>query len=123
VAQHRGLASGGAQVALTGGRRENPLSSPKTIQAPRRRAFFIRGQSSFTQRAIASSSRSTARRAGRCRLQPSRWRRTVHVCVVPCRTPVTFSISSATRASVHISVGNPFAFGAAVGAAEEVLAV
>ena len=32
--------------------------------------FFTRGQSSLTQRAMASSSRSTARRAGRWRLQP-----------------------------------------------------
>jgi hypothetical protein len=75
------------------------------------RAFFIRGQSSFTQVAIASSLRSTARRAGRCRLQPSRSRSTVQVWVWPYRTPVTASITSATRASVHISVGKPFARG------------
>jgi hypothetical protein len=73
--------------------------------------FFIRGQSCLTQVAIASSSRSTARRAGRCRLQPSRSRKMVQVWVWLCRTPVSFSIMSATRASVHISVAKPFARG------------
>lgn len=33
------------------------------------------------------------------------------VWVCEYRTPVTFSMTSATRASVHMSVGNPFAFG------------
>jgi hypothetical protein len=77
----------------------------------------MRGQSSFTQVAIASSSRSTARRAGRCRLQPSRSRSTVQVWVCEYRTPVSRSITSATRASVHISVGNPFARGPSTSAA------
>ena len=34
--------------------------------------FFIRGHSFLTHAAITSSSRSTARLAGRCRLQPNR---------------------------------------------------
>jgi hypothetical protein len=76
----------------------------------------MRGHSVVTHRSMASSSRSVARRAGRCLLQPNRSRRIVHVCVVEYRTPVTFSITSATRASVHMSVGNPFAFGPCVSA-------
>jgi len=67
--------------------------------------------------AIASSLRSTARRAGRCLLQPSRSRNTAQVWACEYRTPVTRSITSATRASVHISVGNPFARGPASSAA------
>lgn len=35
----------------------------------------------------------------------------VQVWVCECRIPVTASITSATRASVHISVGKPFARG------------
>jgi hypothetical protein len=36
---------------------------------------LIRSHSCCTQRWIASSSRSLARRSGRCKLQPRRWRR------------------------------------------------
>ena len=39
--------------------------------------LLILGQSRFTQASIAASSRSAARRAGRCRVQPNRWRRIV----------------------------------------------
>lgn len=46
-----------------------------------------------------------------CRLHPNRWRRTVQVCVGWYRTPVTFSITSATLARVHMSVGYPLALG------------
>jgi hypothetical protein len=66
---------------------------------------------------MVSSSRSMARRAGRWRVQPSRSRRIVQVWVGEYRTPVTFSITSATRARVHMSVGYPFAFGPSSSAA------
>ena len=72
--------------------------------------FFNLGQRSFTQRSMASSSRSVAWRAGRCRLQPIR-RSTFQTCPGWYLTPVTFSITSATRARVHRSVGYPFALG------------
>ena len=55
-------------------------ADPRT-SAPR--YFFIRGHSFSRQATMASSSRSTARRAGRCRLQPSRVRRIVQVWVGP----------------------------------------
>jgi glyoxylase-like metal-dependent hydrolase (beta-lactamase superfamily II) len=67
--------------------------------------FFRRGQRSFTQCAIASSSRSVARRAGRCQVQPSCWRRMYHTRAGWWATPVTRSITSATRCKVHRSVG------------------
>jgi hypothetical protein len=51
----------GAQVALTEGRRLNPLVLDV---GPSAAGVFYLGQSSLARRAIASSSRSTARRAG-----------------------------------------------------------
>jgi hypothetical protein len=60
---------------------------------------------------------STARRAGHWQVQPSRSRGTTQVWACEYRVPVTRSITPATRASVHISVGNPFAFGPAPSAA------
>ena len=59
---------------------------------------------------MASSSRSVARRAGRWRLHPI-WRSTRQTWPGWYFTPVTCSITSATRASVHNSVGNPLALG------------
>ena len=55
----------GAQVPSHGGRKRTAL----VFEAVQRRGavrFFMRGRSCLTQVAIASSSRSTARRAGRC---------------------------------------------------------
>lgn len=78
----------------------------------------MRGNSVLRHAAIASSLRSTARRAGRCRLQPNRSRKIVQVCVSEYRTPVTPMITSATRAKVHMSVGNPFALGPFINAAD-----
>jgi hypothetical protein len=48
---------------------------------------------------------STARRAGHWQVQPSRSRGTTQVWACEYRVPVTRSITPATRASVHISVG------------------
>ena len=45
------------------------LKHDQRVLAPS--SFFSRGQRCVTQRSMASSSRSTARRAGRCQLQPS----------------------------------------------------
>jgi hypothetical protein len=65
-------------------------------------------QVSLTQRSIAPSFRSKARRAGFCRLQPicrsSRW-----TCPGWYSTPVSIAITLATRSSVQSSVGKPFA--------------
>src|SRR5437660_832159 len=72
--------------------------------------FFISGHSSRTQRAIASSSRSIARRAGFCQLQPSR-RRIFQTCPTVYRIPVSIAITSATRSNVHSSVCQPYAAG------------
>jgi hypothetical protein len=62
--------------------------------------FFIRGQTCLTRVAMASSSRSTVRRAGRCLMQPSPSLSMVHVCV--WRTAVS-------RARAHILVAKPLA--------------
>ena len=79
MAQHRGAALGcpGPSHRREEGGPALVLEDDPGAAAPR--AFFMRGQSCLTQVAIASSSRSTARRAGRCLLHPSRSRRTVHV--------------------------------------------
>jgi hypothetical protein len=71
---------------------------------------LILGHSWARQRAISASSRSAARRAGRCGLQSSR-RNSRHTCPGWKRTPVSCSITAATRASVHRSVSNPNASG------------
>jgi hypothetical protein len=68
----------------------------------------IRGHSSATHRAISCSLRSTALRAGRCRLHRICLGMR-HTCPAWCPTPVTRSITSATRASVHWSLSNPAA--------------
>ena len=60
---------------------------------------------------MASSSRSSARRAGRWWLQPSLSRRMRHAWLWLYDRPVTFSITSATRARFQSSVGNPLARG------------
>lgn len=117
VAQHRSLAAGRPGGPHRREKRESALVVEADPGAAAPGAFFIRGQSCFTQAATASSLRSTARRAGRCRLQPSRWRKIAHVWVCEYRTPVSRSITSATRASVHIPVANPLARGPAKSAA------
>lgn len=72
--------------------------------------FFTRGQWCRIQRAIASSSRSFARRAGRCRLQPN-CPRIRHTWDKEYRVRQVFHITAATRSSVHNSVVNPHASG------------
>src|ERR671911_2750687 len=69
---------------------------------------LIRGHSSATHRAISASLRSTALRAGRCRLHRIALSRR-HTCPGWCATPVVRSITSATRARVHRSLSNPAA--------------
>jgi hypothetical protein len=62
-----GVIPRGAQVRRVTGSNDTPDSSQNTMTALRRLAFSrIRGQSLSTHRAIACSSRSMARRAGRC---------------------------------------------------------
>jgi hypothetical protein len=79
VAQERRVALG-AQVRRSGGRSEMPDWSRKQSQAPRLSPPpVILGHSWARQRAMAASSRSAARRAGRWGLQPSR-RSSRHTC-------------------------------------------
>ena len=66
------LPAGGGEPALV-------LEDDPGAAAPR--AFFMRGQSCLTQVAIASSSRSTARRGGHRLRHPRRSRSAVRVCV------------------------------------------
>ena len=73
-----------------------------------RGVFFTRGQSDLTQAATAVPSRSRARRAGFCGLQP-RVRIKRPMWSMWWRTPNRASMACAMRAHVHRSVGNPAA--------------
>jgi len=70
--------------------------------------FFTAGQRPATHCWIASSRRSRARRAGRCRLQCIALK-TFQTWPEWYRTPVSRSITVATRGSVHRSVPKPWA--------------
>ena len=71
LVQDRGLAAGRPTAPHERGEQQAALvdQHQARIQAPR--LFLIRGQSAFTHRWIATSSRSRARRSGFCGLQPS----------------------------------------------------
>ena len=71
VPQHRGLSPGCPGGPHHRGQRDTGFVLEDDPRPAASRAFFTRGQSSLNQRAIASSSRSAARRAGRCTDQPS----------------------------------------------------
>ena len=110
VAQDRGLA-----LRCPGGPHRGEEAEPALVleddpSVPGPGVFFTLGQRSLTHCSMAASSRSRARRAGRCRLHPI-WRSTRQTWPGWYFTPVTRSITSATRASVHSSVGKPLAFG------------
>jgi hypothetical protein len=77
--------------------------------------FFSCAQRVVFHSAIAASSRSRARRAGRWSDHPS-FRNTRHTCPGWCSTPVTRWMATATRGKVHKSVGNPCAAGPATSA-------
>ena len=85
-----------------------------SIQA--RSVFFTRGQRYRAHPAMAFSSRSLARRAGRCRLQPN-WPRIRQTWGWECLTPQVFHITWATRSRVHNSVEKPQAVGPLTSAA------
>ena len=70
--------------------------------------FFTRGQRYRTHRAIAFSSRSLARRAGRCRLHPI-WPSMRQTWGWECLTLQVFQMTAATRSRVHNSVEKPHA--------------
>src|ERR1022692_2875313 len=110
VAEDWGLPLGRPGGPHRGEEAEPALVLEDDPRVPGPSVFFTMGQRSLTQRSMASSSRSVALRAGRCRLQPIR-RSTFHTCPGWYFTPVVSSITSATRARVHRSVGYPFAFG------------
>ena len=75
--------------------------------------LLIRGHSVFTHCSMASSSRSTARRAGRCLLRPSRSRRIVQVRGgVPHPRDFLDHLGYPGQ-RVHMPVGCPLAFGPA----------
>ena len=68
--EDRGLAAGGPTTPHERGEQQATLVDEyqRGVQAPR--FFLMRGQSTFTHRWIAASSRSRARRSGFCGLQP-----------------------------------------------------
>src|SRR5215217_7662503 len=109
VDQHRGLAAGRPGRAHDRGQRNAGLveEADDGLAAPG--VFLILGQSLATHWRIACSSRSTARRAGRCRLQSRRWRSSRHTCAGWWRTPVTRQMTVAMRSRVHRSVSKPWA--------------
>lgn len=72
--------------------------------------FFNSGQRTRFHRRMAASSRSSARLAGRCGVQP-RERSRRQACTVEYLTPHSCSISSATRQAVHRLVPYPKASG------------
>jgi hypothetical protein len=72
--------------------------------------FFTSGQRTFFQWAMAFSSRSRARPVGRWQLQPI-FRRIFHTWPGWYRTPVSSSMSEATRSVVQSSVSYPNAPG------------
>src|SRR6202034_281515 len=108
--QNRGLALGRPGGPHRGKEAEPTLVLEDDPRVPRPGVFFTLGQRSLTHCSMASSSRSTARRAGRCRLQPIR-RSTFQTCPGWYLTPVVLSITSATRTRVHRSLGYPLALG------------
>ena len=69
--QDRSLAAGCPTTPHERGKQQAALVDEyqRGVQAPR--FFLMRGQSTFTHRWIAASSRSRARRSGFCGLQPS----------------------------------------------------
>jgi hypothetical protein len=67
---------------------------------------LIRGQSFLIQRSMASWSRSAARRTGRWTLQPSRSCSSAHTQAGLWRTPVSRSITVATRSTLDSSPVN-----------------
>jgi hypothetical protein len=70
---------------------------------------LMAGQHSVTQRSMAAWSRSAARRWGRWTVQPRRWCSSAHTQAGWCWTPVSRSMTSAMRSSVHSSPTNPLA--------------
>jgi len=92
--------------------RETALVLEDEPRPPAPGVFFSCGQRWVFHRSIARSSRSRARRAGRCSDQP-RPTSTRHTWPGWCRTSVRRSMSSATRGRVHKSVANPCARGPA----------
>src|SRR6266511_2676148 len=117
VGQHRCLATRRPGAPHDGQQRESTFVLETDPRACASSPLLIRGQSFLTHASMAASSRSLARRAGRCRVQPRRWRRISQVCDGEYRTPVTCSMTCAIRARVHMSVANPWAFGPANSAA------
>ena len=113
MGQHRRLAAWRPGTADYGQQRESAVVLEADPRPCSSGPLLIRGQSFLIHCSIACWSRSAARRAGRCRVQPSRWRRISQVCDGEYRTPVTCSITWLMRASVHMSVPNPWAFGPA----------
>jgi len=79
---------------------------PAATQSP----LFSRGQSSRTQFAIRSSSRSLARRAGRWRVHPI-FRSSFHTWQSEYSIPNSRRITAPTRGQVHRSVAYPWARG------------
>ncbi len=73
--EHRGLTARRPGAAYEWAHQETGFVEEDERRPAARGVFFIRGQSSLTQRAMAASSRSTARRRGFCGLHPRPWSR------------------------------------------------
>jgi len=70
LGQHRGHAARRPAAPHEGGHQEARFVAEDERRAPAGRVFFTRGQSTLRHWRIAASSRSRARRAGFCGLQP-----------------------------------------------------
>jgi hypothetical protein len=80
-----------------------PDSDPPGPQAHTLTVCLMAGQHSLTQRSMAAWSRSAARRLSRWTVQPRRWCSSAHTQAGWCWTPVSRSMTSAMRSSVHSS--------------------
>ena len=98
----------GVHVRRTTGWSMKPLSSIKTMGQPLAWDFLTFAHPSLRHVAIAFSSRSRARRSGFWQLHPMS-RRMYQTWPGLYFTPNSRSITCATRASVHNSVGKPAA--------------
>jgi hypothetical protein len=110
VLENRSLASGSPASTTVGPLAQSALVDEDDRLPSTPRVFFSAGQRSRFQRRMAASSRSMARPAGRCGLQP-RPRKIRHTCDELYDTPHVRSIKSATRGIVHRPMSYPSSSG------------
>src|SRR6266851_3988995 len=103
ILQHWGLSARRPRAAAVGSLAQSALVDEDDGLARPAGFFLSWGQRYFFQRWMASSSRSSARPAGRWQLQPNCPSRR-QTCAGWSRTPHCCSISRATRGAVHSAV-------------------